>query len=419
MSAYRTVEGGKYYSAETQSSGEYLPEYTPLNITLDLGGVPLSRDENGVFHAYVRDEKPYLTYLYVTCDQTDDFTVTRMDTGAPAERDHVSSTDTFVIPDFTGTLMLKIDAVKGKDVTSVFLLVSRDETPPVLTLSDPIFYADKDTGAYSITGTADAGSLIHYGTRDSLYAGSDGSFTISGTLDEGKNNAFLVLYAKDTAGNESALQSALVVRRGTQYTVTIADDGNGTATATPAAEEGMEVTLSADPKTGYHFKEWQVVSGSVTIVNNKFIMPSGEVKIRAIFEEDAASTPGGSYYSYYTIRATAGLNGSITPSGWSSVREGLDQTFTITPDKGYVVAKVLVDGRNVGAVKSYTFKNVTKEHTIEVTFRKAGSSPGTGDSGALGSWGLCLCASLTGCLALVTWQRRRRHEEETLKIREK
>ena len=494
VSAYRTIEGGKYYSAETQSSGEYLPKYTPLDITLDLGGVPLSRDENGVFHAYVRDEKPYLTYLYVTCDQTDDFTVTRMDTGAPAERDHVSPTDTFVIPDFTGTLMLKIDAVKGKDVTSVFLLVSRDETPPVLTLSDPIFYADKDTGAYSITGTADAGSLIHYGTRDSLYAGSDGSFTISGALDEGKNNAFLVLYAKDTAGNESALQSALVVRRGTQYTVTIADDGNGTATATPAAaEEGMEVTLSAEPKTGYHFKEWQVVSGSVTIVNNKFIMPGGEVKIRAIFEEDAASTPGeftisfdgnggapsvgsmtttdqklaslpdasrsgsytfdgwyteknggteittatvfvadttvhahwtyigggGSYYSYYTIRATAGLNGSITPSGWSSVREGLDQTFTITPDKGYVVAKVLVDGRNVGAVKSYTFKNVTKEHTIEVTFRKAGSSPGTGDSGALGSWGLCLCASLTGCLALVTWQRRRRHEEETLKIREK
>ena len=494
VSAYRTVEGGKYYSAETQSSGQYLPEYTPLDITLDLGGVPLSRDENGVFHAYVRDEKPYLTYLYVTCDQTDDFTVTRMDTGVPAERDHVSPTDTFVIPDFTGTLMLKIDAVKGKDVTSVFLLVSRDETPPVLTLSDPIFYADKDTGAYSITGTADAGSLIHYGTRDSLYAGSDGSFTISGTLDEGKNNAFLVLYAKDTAGNESALQSALVVRRGTQYTVTIADDGNGTATATPAAaEEGMEVTLSAEPKTGYHFKEWQVVSGSVTIVNNKFIMPSGGVKIRAIFEEDAASTPGeftisfdgnggtpsvgsmtttdqklaslpdasrsgsytfdgwyteknggteittatvfvadttvyahwtyigggGSYYSYYTIRATVGLNGSITPSGWSSVREGMDQTFTITPDKGYVVAKVLVDGRNVGAVKSYTFKNVTKEHTIEVTFRKAGSSPGTGDSGALGSWGLCLCASLTGCLALVTWQRRRRHEEETLKIREK
>ena len=494
VSAYRTVEGGKYYSAETQSSGQYLPKYTPLNITLDLGGVPLSRDENGVFHAYVRDEKPYLTYLYVTCDQTDDFTVTRMDTGAPAERDHVSPTDTFVIPDFTGTLMLKINAVKGKDVTSVFLLVSRDETPPVLTLSDPIFYADKDTGAYSITGTADAGSLIHYGTRDSLYAGSDGSFTISGALDEGENNAFLALYAKDTAGNESALQSVLVVRRGTQYTVTIADDGNGTATATPAAaEEGMEVTLSAEPKTGYHFKEWQVVSGSVTIVNNKFIMPSGEVKIRAIFEEDAASTPGeftisfdgnggtpsvgrmtttdqklaslpdasrsgsytfdgwyteknggteittatvfvadttvyahwtyigggGSYYSYYTIRATAGLNGSITPSGWSSVREGMDQTFTITPDKGYVVAKVLVDGRNVGAVKSYTFKNVTKEHTIEVTFRKAGSSPGTGDSGALGSWGLCLCASLTGCLALVTWQRRRRHEEETLKIREK
>ena len=92
----------------------------------------------------------------------------------------------------------------------------------------------------------------------------------------------------------------------------------------------------------------------------------------------SSSGGGGWYYTYYTIKATAGTNGSITPSGWTSVRDGRDQTFTITPDKGYAVAKVLVDGKSVGAVKSYTFKNVTKDHTIEAIFMKSNGNPQTG-----------------------------------------
>ena len=92
----------------------------------------------------------------------------------------------------------------------------------------------------------------------------------------------------------------------------------------------------------------------------------------------SSSGGGGWYYTYHTIKATAGTNGSISPSGWTSVRDGRGQTFTITPDKGYAVAKVLVDGKSVGAVKSYTFKNVTKDHTIEAIFMKSNGNPQTG-----------------------------------------
>lgn len=87
---------------------------------------------------------------------------------------------------------------------------------------------------------------------------------------------------------------------------------------------------------------------------------------------------GNQYGTDHTIRASAGVNGTISPVGWTSVGEGGEQTFTITPDAGYAVAKVLVDGRSVGAVTSYTFRNVTQDHTIEAVFMKANGNPQTG-----------------------------------------
>ena len=91
-----------------------------------------------------------------------------------------------------------------------------------------------------------------------------------------------------------------------------------------------------------------------------------------------SSSGGGWYDSYYTIKATAGTGGSISPSGSVSVREGRDQAFTITPDKGYAVSNVKIDGKSIGAVKSYTFENVRRTHTIEVIFMKANGNPQTG-----------------------------------------
>ena len=75
----------------------------------------------------------------------------------------------------------------------------------------------------------------------------------------------------------------------------------------------------------------------------------------------------------YTITATAGEGGSITPAGEVSVKEGASQTFTITASEGYAIADVLVDGQSVGAVDSYTFENVTANHTIAALFTKTAS----------------------------------------------
>ena len=75
----------------------------------------------------------------------------------------------------------------------------------------------------------------------------------------------------------------------------------------------------------------------------------------------------------YTITATAGEGGSITPAGEVSVKEGASQTFTITASEGYAIADVLVDGQSVGAVDSYTFENVTANHTIAALFTRTAS----------------------------------------------
>ena len=109
----------------------------------------------------------------------------------------------------------------------------------------------------------------------------------------------------------------------TEYTVTVTNDGNGTASARPAtAAAGAEITLTATPKSGYHFKEWQVISGGVVIKDNKFAMPDGNVEVKAIFEKDAPPAP-----TEYTV--TFDGNGG-TPSVGSMTTT--DRKLTDLPD---------------------------------------------------------------------------------------
>lgn len=85
--------------------------------------------------------------------------------------------------------------------------------------------------------------------------------------------------------------------------------------------------------------------------------------------DSALNSAAKATYTAYTITATAGTGGSISPEGATSVYKGDDQPFTITPNDGYQIADVLVDGASVGAVSTYTFEDVIADHTISVTFK--------------------------------------------------
>ena len=152
-----------------------------------------------------------------------------------------------------------------------------------------------------------------------------------------------------------------------QYTLTF--DTNGGSTIAPITQDyGTAITAPADPtKTGYTFAGWTPAIPTT--------MPAENLTVTAQWRYNGGGSSG---YSYYTIKATAGAGGSISPTGSVSVREGRDQTFTITPDKGYAVSNVKIDGKSIGAVKSYTFENVRRPHTIEVIFMKANGNPQTG-----------------------------------------
>ena len=138
----------------------------------------------------------------------------------------------------------------------------------------------------------------------------------------------------------------------TKYTVTVQNDGNGTASASlTSAEQGKKITLTTKANSGYQFKEWQVVSGNVTISNNSFTMPAENVTVKAIFEKDGGTTPPPTEYTV-TFDGNGGTspeaqitkNGKLTSlpvstrsgysfNGWYTARTGgdkvtLDTVFT-------------------------------------------------------------------------------------------
>ena len=172
----------------------------------------------------------------------------------------------------------------------------------------------------------------------------------------------------DTTCNVCGYERTVTPPAPTEFIVTF--DGNG---GTPSVDsmtttkQKLSSLPSASRSGSYSFDGWYTEKSGGTKITTDTVFHAGTT----VYAHWTYTGGGSSNYSYYTIKATAGAGGSITPSGNVSVREGRDKTFTITPDKGYAVFNVKIDGRSIGAVKSYIFENVKRAHTIEVSFTRA------------------------------------------------
>ena len=148
------------------------------------------------------------------------------------------------------------------------------------------------------------------------------------------------------------------------YTVTVSNDGNGTGAATPStAAAGTTITLTATPNKGYHFKEWQVMSGGVTIKDNKFTMPNDNVEVKAVFEEDTPPAP-----TEHTVTVTSGGNGTASASPAKAIA-GAEITLSATPDKGYHLKEWQVMRGNV-TIKDDKFTMPDGNVEIKAIFEK-------------------------------------------------
>jgi hypothetical protein len=177
------------------------------------------------------------------------------------------------------------------------------------------------------------------------------------------------------------------------YTVTATAGSGGTVVCTPpTVNHGGTSTCTITPDTGHHIVDVVVDGGSVGPVPSYAF--NNVIANRSISASFAINT--------YTITATAGDNGSISPTGAVVVNYGTNTSFTITPAMGFQVTDVLVDGVSVGAVTNYEFASVTANHTISANFDliitgAMGATQGIG-FGSLGAMSFLLNHNLFGNL---------------------
>ena len=302
-----------------------------------------------------------------------------------------------------GTLTYAISGGKAGDVITITFRASCNNYAD-FTITLTITLTEKDNQqALRVTG----GTTVVYGQTLTLStSGGSGTGAVTYTVTNGTGEATIdpngvltpvrVGSVTVTAAKEGDSEYNAVTSSPVEITITKATP-TGTPKYTEITTSGKTLTDAALTVEGSTLKpnagtlEWidengNALPGNTVIEANKtymwrFMPTDGNYTVLTGSIElyhKSSSGGGGWYYTYHTIKATSGANGSISPSGWASVREGWDQTFTITPDKGYAVAKVLVDGKSVGAVTSYTFKNVTKDHTIEAVFMRSNGNPQTG-----------------------------------------
>ena len=185
----------------------------------------------------------------------------------------------------TDTKAPVLEGLKDGESYTVEDIIDGNPGAYTFTVSDPAASGETSSGIKSVTinGEPQTGPTYRLPAPD------------GGNNDAGAEHTVV---ATDNAGN-TTMATVKIYRW--HHVKVISPDGNGTASASPAkAVVGTEITLTATPNEGYHFKEWEVMSGGVTIENDKFTMPDSDVEVKAIFEEDAPPVP-----AEYTVRFNA------------------------------------------------------------------------------------------------------------------
>jgi hypothetical protein len=218
---------------------------------------------------------------------------------------------------------------------------------------------ETDLAGYKVFSGTASGT---YDTNNPIDVGNWTSCTISGLTEGG--TYYYAAKAYNTAGLESDYSNEVSYKAPvTTYTLTATSGSNGSLSPSGAVSvsSGGSQTFTITPASGYAISSVAVDGVSVgTPTSYTFSNVTANHTIAATF----AAIPK------YTITATYGSGGSISPSGTVSLSSGTGQTYTMTPKTGYKISSVLVDGVTVGAPASYAFSNVKTNHTIKVTFRK-------------------------------------------------
>jgi hypothetical protein len=158
--------------------------------------------------------------------------------------------------------------------------------------------------------------------------------------------------------NEAAHQTAAAGPQTHIISATAGANGSISPSGMVSVYEGDDQHFDFSANPGYHISNVQVNGQSIgAVASYTFSNVTGNHTISVSFAVDT-----------HTISASAGSGGSIAPAGSVNVAGGSGQTFTFTPNNGYHVAGITVDGQSIGAASSYTFSNVTGNHTISVSF---------------------------------------------------